>query len=147
MSAQLTSFSTVGLRHVIEDTLAVFQGTSLPSARREYVLNDMLHLCREAKRGSQIASQRSRLFLNPHDEPAFEQFSLLARYLDNGLRTQWVDQLDQVCSVLEAVLDQREPADVQRDMVVAFLGNFLRNLRRQGSMDTFAKSSRLANHC
>ena len=144
MSAQLTSFANVGLRHVLEDALAVLAGKSLPQTRREYVLEDVLKLCRDAQRGSQIASQRT-LFVSSRDEPALERFSLFERYLNYSSREEWVNRLDKVCQALEAVLHQQEVSPDVLAAAVAFLGDLHRNLRRRWSMESLTKTDGFAS--
>jgi len=52
-----TLAEAVGLKHVIEDGLAIIEGRPLGEARRNFVVHDLSELIDRAIRGSQIASQ------------------------------------------------------------------------------------------
>jgi hypothetical protein len=118
--------SNVGIRHVIEDSLAAITDQELDASRRNYVLSDLVDLLERALKGSDLVS-RTAFFVGSEDRSAFEAFSFLGRYLGqvenrtlrHSLQALEAAQRGDVVSV-----DQRREA-------VAFLQQLLATLKRR----------------
>lgn len=143
MSEPKTSFSNIGLRHVLEDAIAILLGKHVDQQRRDYVLGDVLQLCQDAERGSQIASQRS-LFIRSADEFALMRFSFIDRYLDFSTREQLMEQLRNLTVTLDALRRNKPIEPESRNLAVKFLEEFKQNLRRRGNMEPSARSDAFA---
>jgi len=108
---------TVGLKHVIEDGLAILAGHPLNDKRREFVIRDLRDLLHQAIRGSHIASQ-STLFLGESDREAFGSFTLIDRYLGGVIAPGWVQQAPKEALLSQISTDPVSEVDV-RDFATA----------------------------
>ena len=104
---------TVGLKHVIEDGLAILAGHPLNDKRREFVIRDLRDLLHQAIRGSHIASQ-STLFLGESDREAFGSFTLIDRYLGGVIAPGWVQQAPNALKVVEQLQQATVPDEAEK---------------------------------
>lgn len=114
----------VGLKHVIEDGLALLHGQALAAARRDFVMRDLQTLLHQAIRGSQIASQ-STLFLGEDDKQAFGSFTLIDRYLGTGQAATWLHQAPDALQVIEQIQHAQEPNETQKKVALEILSALL----------------------
>ena len=80
MHLQSRPVPSLGLLHVLEDTLSILEGEKLEADRRAYVLKRSKTFLATAKRGYSISRQKS-LFVERSKWPALESFNLLKTYL------------------------------------------------------------------
>jgi hypothetical protein len=129
MAGDLTAIADGGFRHVVEEGLSLLKGQQLPSERRDYVLERLTTLLREAAVGSQVVA-RGALFIGSKERDAYESFSLLERHL--GHRPGWRELLKRTEEALEA-LKSAPTAPTQIDPAASQLLEELRgSLRRAG---------------
>jgi hypothetical protein len=92
MPSQPYGTNGLGFRHLIEDGLAILNGTPLGADRRAYVLQDLSQLVLQAKRGSDLVRSNA-LSVATDDRNAFESYSILDRYWDRSHEEQWIQIL------------------------------------------------------
>lgn len=80
MASALRLSTSVALRHVVEDGLAVLAAKNLEETRKEYVLRGLANLLQGAALGSELTG-RSKLLVSTNERSAVESFSLVERYL------------------------------------------------------------------
>jgi hypothetical protein len=98
----LSPFADIGLRHIVEDALAILGNQPIDPNRRVYVLEDLARLFRDASRGSKIASHRT-FFVGSDDKSAYEDFQRLDRYLRHRYQDTWSQLLDDVSGALDGL--------------------------------------------
>jgi hypothetical protein len=107
MTTQFGSASSVGLRHVIEDGVALLNQDQLGEARRKIVLKGLMDIFAGASRGSDVMQVQS-LFARVSDKPAVEAFSLLFRYLNPEYRGDLPRRIEETLDVLKAISDNQQ---------------------------------------
>lgn len=135
MFEEPTLAEAVGLKHVIEDGLAVLHGQDLAAARRDFVMRDLQTLLNQAIRGSRIASQ-SALFLGEDDKQAFGSFALIDRYLGTRQATTWLDQAPDALRAIEQIQHAQMPDEIQKEVALKILGTLLTQIITGPSSDT-----------
>ena len=130
-----TLAEAVGLKHVIEDGLAIIEGRPLGEARRNFVVHDLSELIDRAIRGSQIASQPT-LFLGEDDRQAFGSFALIDRYLGAGRTPSWLHQAPDALRVLERIRKTEVPDQREKQAAVELLGALLSQLSAESALET-----------
>lgn len=110
----------VGLKHVIEDGLAVLHGQDLAPDRRDFVMRDLQTLLDRAIRGSRIASQAA-LFLGEDDRRAFGSFALIDRYLGTGQVATWLDQAPDALQAIEQIQHAQVPDEAKKGVALKIL--------------------------
>lgn len=70
----------IGLRHVLENGLALATGGEIPQGRRDQVLASLLRIFSEAERGSHALSPHN-LTVALDEQRAFDRFSAFYHYL------------------------------------------------------------------
>jgi hypothetical protein len=103
---------SVGLRHVLEDSLAVVRGQSLERDRRELVLRNLQRFVTQAMEGS--ASTTAAAFSNTRGTvDTIEAYELVHRMLSSRLRSELVPQLRNTAAVLSE-LGRNSDVDAER---------------------------------
>lgn len=126
MKTERTLTSTVGIRHVIEDSLAALTDRELDASRRNYVLSDLVDLLTRALKGSELVA-KTALFVRSDDRSAFEAFSFLDRYLGQVESPA----LRQSLQALDAVRRGERVSNEQRQGTEVFLRQLLATLKRR----------------
>ena len=124
MFEEPTLAEAVGLKHVIEDGLAVLHGQALAADRRDFVMRDLQTLLNQAIRGSRIASQAT-LYLGEDDKQAFGSFALIDRYLGAGQAATWLHQAPDALQVIEQIQHAQVPNESQRKVALDILSALL----------------------
>lgn len=124
MFEEPTLAEAVGLKHVIEDGLAVLHGQALGAERRDFVMRDLYTLLDRAIRGSHIASQAA-LFLGEDDKQAFGSFALIDRYLGTGQTTTWLDQAPNALRAIKQIQNAQVPNEAERVVALTILDALL----------------------
>jgi hypothetical protein len=124
MFEEPTLAEAVGLKHVIEDGLAIIEGRSISDSRKGFVLEDLRALLNKAIRGSEIASQ-STLFLGEDDRQAFGSFALIDRYLGGGAAPSWLHQAPDALRVFESVQQAKVPNEREKHAALEILNALL----------------------
>ena len=132
MNTEISLNTGLGLRHVIEDGLAILKGNTFAPARRAYVLDDLLDLFSKVVRGHELV-QTPALFTGSADRGAFEAFSLLDRFLPTADNLPVKEALRLSADAFAQIkCGQAIPAE-QRDTLSEFLRQILASLERQDS--------------
>jgi hypothetical protein len=135
-----TLAEAVGLKHVIEDGLAVLEGRTLDASRRDFVMRDLRGLLNRAIRGSHIASQPT-LFLGEDDRQAFGSFALIDRYLGAGRIPGWLNQAPNALQVIDQIQQAQIPEETQRQAALQILGALLTQISTEPSLESEARDS------
>jgi hypothetical protein len=131
MNTEITMQTGLGLRHVIEDGIAILKGEQFAQQRRDYVLNDLQSLFGEVVRGSALVHSPS-LFIGREDKRAFEAFSLLDRFLpsdDHAVQ----ETLKLSADTLGEIKSGKQVSSEQSAKLMNFLMTIVSSLRRQDS--------------
>ena len=132
MNTEISLNTGPGLRHVIEDGLAILEGSNFTASRREYVLDDLRDLFSKVVRGHELVKSPA-LFTGSADRGAFEAFSLLDRFLPSVEDSSVQQTLRLSANVFGQIKSgQSIPLD-QRNSLVDFLRCILASLERQDS--------------
>src|SRR5258708_28482383 len=118
MNDDLSSLSSVGFRHVIEDGLAILRGVEVHEDRRQFVLADLERIAADAKSASTFPNPQALLFGGANRE-AHQVFSLLnKRFAKNGADwQQWLQSaalaFDKMAHQPTTVTDDDRPSPVR----------------------------------
>lgn len=134
MLEEPTLAEAVGLKHVIEDGLAVLSGRALAADRRDFVMRDLQTLLNQAIRGSRIASQAT-LFLGEDDKQAFGSFALIDRYLGAGQIATWLNQAPNALQVIEQIQRAQVPDETQKKVALEILSALLTQIITEPSSE------------
>ena len=129
-----TLAETVGLKHVIEDGVAVLSGQQLAADRRDFVMRDLKTLINQAIRGSRIAS-KATLFLGEDDKQAFGSFALIDRYLGAGQVDTWVNQAPNALEVIDKIQRAQVPDERQKKIALEILTALLTQIVTEPSFE------------
>lgn len=119
-------FGTVGLRHVLEDAIAMLKNeASVPENRRLVVMEYLRRLFDEASKGSSAAKVRT-LLRSADDASAVQSFTFVERYVGQAPSQQ---QLQAVSAALSATREGRaaNPADLAE--ATSVLSKMLRSMK------------------
>jgi hypothetical protein len=130
-----TLAEAVGLKHIIEDGLAILDGRKVGEGRREFVMRDLRDLLDQAIRGSHIASQAT-LFLGEGDRQAFGSFTLLDRYLGARTAPGWLDQAPNVLRVFDKLQQAIIPQEAEKKAAQEILGALLTQISTEHISET-----------
>jgi hypothetical protein len=133
MKTELVSASNVGLRHVIEDGLAILSNHQLSDERRTFVLADLADLLGQASRGAQLASSAS-FFVGGDDRVAFDAFSLLDK-LNSEANELDKENLRASAAAFNALRTGNEVAMAEKRRAAVFLKKLLGSLERESSSE------------
>jgi hypothetical protein len=143
MFEELTLAEAVGLKHVLEDGLAVLLGQPLAADRRDFVMRDLQTLLNQAIRGSRIASQ-SNLFLGEDDKLAFGSFALIDRYLGSSQAKSWLDQAPDALLAIERSRQEETPEEAQKNIALKILSALLTQIVAGPSSETQLKEAQIS---
>lgn len=132
MNTDINVTTGPGLRHVLEDGIAILGGSAFAPARRDYVLDDLLDLFSKVVRGQQLV-QSPVLFTGSADRGAFEAFSLLDRFLPNANDLPAQEALRQSADAFGQIKNGQAIPKEQRENLTEFLRKILASLERQDS--------------
>jgi hypothetical protein len=135
-----TLAETVGLKHVIEDGVAVLSGQELAADRRDFVMRDLQTLLNQAIRGSCIAS-KATLFLGEDDKQAFGSFALIDRYLGAGQVGTWLNRAPNALKVIEQIQRSQVPDEAQKTIALEILTALLTQIITEPSFDLGARET------
>jgi hypothetical protein len=91
---------SLGLLHILEDTVGLLEGVQLKPQRRNYVLRKSKELFAEAEEG---ASETNSTFVEPSSWRALESFMVISRYLNQHRMQPDNNALRDLASVLQKV--------------------------------------------
>jgi hypothetical protein len=106
MRLQYGPSPSLGLLHILEDTVSVLEGGELEPERRAYVLSEATNLLTDAELGSEI-SQESQQLIDPGKREALGSFMLLNRYLNRNRINPSDTSLKEVATVLQTVSENK----------------------------------------
>jgi len=124
--------ASVGLRHVLEDGVAILDGRSLGASRAEFVIRDLASLLEQASKGGQFTKAR-RLFAPAADASAFEAFGLVFRYLRDAYGDDLNAKLENASLALRRLSSSENLSPPERQAARDFLGQMLESLNRDVS--------------
>jgi hypothetical protein len=119
-----STIASIGFRHVLEDAIILLHGTELDSERRNYVLREIIQLCRTAERGFSLVYNRARLVTGERN--VIDCCAFFNRHLN---RSTWIVHTIQTRTTLEALLQDRTPQEDSRREASSFLSSLLRLAR------------------
>jgi hypothetical protein len=131
MNTEMAMQTGLGLRHVIEDGIAILNGEEFAPQRKAYVLNDLQSLFGQVVRGSELVHSPS-LFVGRDERRAYEAFSLLDRFLpsnDNSLQ----ETLKASVNTLTEITNGKNVASDKAQQLTNFLKVIVASLRRLDS--------------
>jgi hypothetical protein len=115
----------VGLKHVVEDALAVLDGRGMEQSRREFVVRDLRKLLSDTMRGATIASQAT-LFLAEDDRQAFGSYTMVGRYLNSPDGPDaWRNDLPAAIRALEKLQASATPQVTEKQAASNILSRLL----------------------
>ena len=132
MTAENNLASSVGLRHVIEDGLAILANRALPKPRQDFVLTDLSDLLNKALRGSALA-RSSALFIGAGDRAAFDTYSLLGQLGTNATAPD-TETLKLSAKAFDALKEGRGPRPEEKRCATEFLKQVLGSIERQAGI-------------
>lgn len=132
MNTSIALKSELGLRHLIEDGIAILRGGAFPDARRDFVLSDLQELFEKVARGHELIQSPS-FFVGTADRGAFEAYSLLDRFLPLSPSGSVHTALRASAERLAEIKGGHTVAPAQRQESAEFLSQILASLRRQDS--------------
>jgi hypothetical protein len=135
-----TLAEAVGLKHVIEDGLAILKGRHMDERRRDFVMRDLRTLLNQAIRGSHIASQ-STLFLGEDDRQAFGSFALIDRYLGAGRAPGWLHHAPDALRVIEQLQQAEMPEEKEKQAALEILSTLLTQISTEPTLELGAGDS------
>lgn len=130
MGVQLASSKDLGLKHVLENGLALIRDEPFDDGRRTQVLESLIKIFSEADRGSQVIQERNLLFA-ASDRPAFERFTMFFRYLKDSFGADLPARLSEAPIVLTALRDGCLDDEIQRARVGELIESILAAMERE----------------
>ena len=103
----------IGFRHVIEDALAILKNEEVDQNRRDFVLQDVDGLLREAIKGLDL-ERRDSLFVGSANRNAFDTLQFFDHYLSTAGQEEWKDQLPEVQATFNNLLVGNAVEEVQK---------------------------------
>jgi hypothetical protein len=135
MFGEPTLAEAVGLRHVIEDGLAVLEGRKIDETRREFVVQDIRKLLAQALRGSEIASE-PRLYLAESDRQAFGSFAMFGRYLNLAGAATWRSALPAALNAFDSLKNAKAASRESREAAINILSAVLNQVSADPIVDS-----------
>lgn len=132
MNTSVALKSELGLRHLVEDAIAILRGGNFPDARRDFVLTDLQELFQKVVRGHELIASQS-FFVGTADRGAFEAFSLLDRFLPTSQTDSVHAALRASAARLAELKDGHAVPPEARQESAEFLSKILATLNRQDS--------------
>jgi len=129
MKAEPLFASNVGLRHVVEDGLAILSNEKLAADRRRFVVRDLAELLNDALRGAQLANTTS-FFVNAADRTAFDAYSLLDQLGQIAEQTD-KESLKASAEAFVALRDGQTLQAKKKSTAAQYLKTLLGSLERQ----------------
>ena len=127
MHLQSRPVPSLGLLHILEDTLSLLEGEAVEQRRRHYVLQKSRAFLSKATRGRSI-SQQKRLFVEPANWAALESFTLLNQYLSQPESN--VVSLRAVSGVLAKLEDRKRISREERQTAIHTLRELCTSMGR-----------------
>ena len=119
----------VGLRHVLEDGLAILSRSELDPGRRQFVLDDLMQLFGDALRGSELLD-RTSLLVASADRYAVETYSLIDRYIRSEDPAAVRQDLETSLAAFGALREGRQVQHAEKRKAISFLRQVLTTLER-----------------
>ncbi|WP_316188708.1 hypothetical protein [Bradyrhizobium sp. SZCCHNS1054] len=127
---------SVGLRHVLEDSLAVVRGQTLERDRRELVLRNLQKFVTQAMEGS--ASTTATAFANTRGTvDTIEAYELVHRMLSSRLQNDLVPRLRTTESVLSELSRDVEVDAERRKAAADLIDLLLRSLKYESAASSY----------
>jgi hypothetical protein len=116
--------ATVGLRHVLEDGVALLDRQHLENRRQGFVIQDLTNLLEQAAKGGKL-TEGSGLFASAGDASAFEAYSLVFRYLRDAYAEALATRLGEAYATFRKLSLRQPLQDPERAMARHFLDQML----------------------
>jgi hypothetical protein len=120
---------SLGVLHVLEDTLAILQGKEIPAARRSFVLERSGALLKDATEGSTVA-KTPQASVGPGNVRALESYALLHRYLSGTPVRRDDKEISTVASAVEGISSGQAITDEVRASSVRTLRTVCERMNR-----------------
>lgn len=134
---------SIGLRHVLEDSLAILRGETFNKERKKLVLTKVGHFMTDAKKGSDVIG--SAVFVNePNSAQRVEAYALLFHHLSQSF-PDLADKIQTTAEVLDR-LDRSERIEKKRRLDAEdLIGSLLDSLNYEDAVSAFnpAETSQL----
>ena len=126
---ELNVASSIGFRHVIEDGLSILSDEGIDSDRRKYVLDDLINLLEQAKKGADLIKGHE-LFVGSDERDAFETYRLLER----NLSVNWNEKLDEAKCALDNLKNNSDLSVEMRGVAISLFKELHTRIEQQSSM-------------
>lgn len=123
----------IGLRHVLENGLALIEGDDLGADRREQVLKSLQHIFSEADRGS-AALGVSQLTAGLNERRAIERFSAFYHHLSHEFGEEVPMRLSQAKIALDEMLQQGNATEQHAGNLKDVLQHLVESIRRERAL-------------
>jgi hypothetical protein len=137
MDTSANSVALVGLRHVLQDGVALLEGRNLRQDRADFVVQDLADLLQRANRGAQITNEH-QLLVTAADIKSFEIYALLFQYLNDAFGNTLSGKIDEAHSALDELANHQELSPHTRDTTRDF---FLRLIERMDCDEAYTPQS------
>lgn len=130
---------SIGLRHVLEDSLAVVRGQALAKDRRDLVLRNLRTFVNRAMEGSQSAGATA--FSNSSGSAeTIEAYELVHRMLSSSMKQNLVPSLRATAEVLAELGQDGVVSPDQRTAAGQLIELLLRSLKYESAVSSFKSS-------
>lgn len=133
MQIELAPSEDLGLRHVLEDGLAVLRSNTAAADRRDALLDRLIEIFSEADKGSRAAEARHFLFAI--EQPvAFERFALFVRYLNDMLGPDLPTRLTEATGALKHLREHNVRQDQELDRAAGLIESLISAIRADAAL-------------
>lgn len=123
----------IGLRHVLENGLALVKGGELSDQRRKQVLTSLVRIFSEADRGSQALGPRN-LTVALDEQKAFDRFSAFYHYLFHTFGDELPSRLSEAKVAITEIAETGTTDDLKKKRLEQVLKALLDSLRRERAL-------------
>jgi len=128
---------SIGLRHVLEDSLALLSGNEIAPDRKDVVLRDVCSFMEQAKYGSETTAAAT-FVASALSATAVETYALLFRHLDSNFKSALDSKIQTTADVMAKLCrdEQLDPENVH--VAEDLIGHLLSSLAHERALSVYA---------